>query len=163
MITNIYFDWGNTLGKPKHKDIFIYGSNKKTRLSALYPDSLETLKYLKKKGYKIGIISNSSKTTNQIIEGLLKNDMLDLFEGAIIATNGKNICKKGCTEVFHKALLTDQVFPQNAVMIGNNYKKDIIGARNVGMHTIYIKRPNMLPGGLECARIKNIEELKCLL
>jgi len=160
MITNIYFDWGNTIAYPKHKDIFIYGPNKNKRISALYPDSLDTIKYLYNRGYTLGIISNTKKTKNQMIEGLEKNDMLKYFKGSIIASNGQNICKKGCPEVFFTALTQDRTFPDNSIMIGNNYKLDILGANNVGMHSVYVKRPNSHPGGKESVKINTLSQLK---
>ncbi len=163
MITNIYFDWGNTLGYHGHKNIFINGNSYCERISALFPDALFIIDYLYKKGYKLGIISNTKKTKKQLVSGLKKNNMSHYFNASIICTNGDTICKKGCSDVFYKALQDDKVKPENCIMIGNNYKQDIIGALNVGMHAIFIKRPDSLKGGKECIKINNLKDLSYFL
>ena len=103
MITNIYFDWGNTLAYPDLKKKFIKNKDYHT---ILYPDTLEILQYLHKK-YKIGIISNSKAS-------------MQYFCGAIVFSN--EICKKPCKNIFLQSLQKDNI-------IRNNYQNDIIVAK----------------------------------
>ena len=137
MITNIYFDWGNTLAYPHMKEKFIKDN---IYHSVLYPDSLEILQYLHKK-YKIGIISNSKTCKNDFIESLKKSNLIHYFSGAIIFSN--EICKKPCKNIFLQALQIDNISPNNAIMIGNNYENDIIGAKNIGINTLYLNREGL--------------------
>ena len=134
MITNIYFDWGNTLAYPNLKKKFIKNKDYHT---ILYPDTLEILQYLHKK-YKIGIISNSKASKKDFIKALKKSNLMQYFCGAIVFSS--EICKKPCKNIFLKALQKDNIIPNNAIMIGNNYKNDIIGAKNIGINTLYLNR-----------------------
>jgi len=134
MITNIYFDWGDTLAYPHLKKKFIKDNNYH---SILYPDALQLLQYLHKK-YKIGIITNSKVSKNDFIDSLKKSNLIQYFQGAIVFSN--DICNKPCKNIFLQALQKDNIDGNNAIMIGNNYQNDIIGAKNIGINTLYLNR-----------------------
>jgi putative hydrolase of the HAD superfamily len=63
---------------------------------------------------------------------------MQYFNGAIIFSN--EICKKPCKNIFLQALKKDNIIPNNAIMIGDNYKNDIIGAKKIGINTLYLNR-----------------------
>ena len=136
MITHIYFDWSKTLAFPKTRDIFIGTST----LSILYPDTLSTLKYLKTKGYTLGIISNTHKNPEQFIEALSRSGLMPLFKGTIALSSDPNLCPKACKKIFNYCLSEDKVSPENAVMVGDNYQADVLGALRVGMNAIHVNR-----------------------
>jgi len=127
MITHIYFDWGNTLAYPSLKKEFVDTSNK---YLVLYPDAEEILRYLSKK-YEIGIISNSKISKNDFTNALVKSNLIKYFNSISLSNE---ICKKPCQNIFLKAL--NNINPQNAVMIGDNYNRDVIGAETVGMNVL---------------------------
>jgi putative hydrolase of the HAD superfamily len=135
-ITHIYFDWAKTLAIPKTRDIFISTST----LSVLYPDVLKTLTDLHKKGYTLGIISNTHKKPDDFIQALSKSGLIHLFNGTIALSSEPKLCPKACKEIFNYCLLQDNVLPQHAVMVGDNYQTDIIGALSVGMNAIHVNR-----------------------
>lgn len=134
MITNIYFDWGDTLAYPHMKNQFIKNKNAN---GVLYPDVLDILQYLHKK-YKIGIITNSKHSKKGFIDALKKSNLIQYFSGAIVFSN--ETCKKPCKSIFLQALQKDNIIPCNAIMIGNEYQNDIIGARKCGINTLYVNR-----------------------
>ena len=136
MITHIYFDWSKTLAFPKTRDRFIATST----LSILYPDTLSTLKYLKTKGYTLGLISNTHKNPEQFIEALSKSGLMPLFNGTIALSSDPNLCPKACKKIFNYCLSQDNVSPENAVMVGDNYQADVLGALRVGMNAIHVNR-----------------------
>lgn len=137
MITNIYFDWGDTLAYPHLKKKFIKENNP---YEVLYPDALEVLEYLNKK-YKIGIISNSKASKDDFMNSLKVSNLINYFRGSILFSN--EICEKPCKNIFLQALQNDNIIPNNAIMIGNNYKNDIIGAQKIGMQTLYLNREGL--------------------
>ena len=139
-ITHIYFDWSKTLAVPKTRDIFIATST----LSVLYPDTLSTLKYLNNKGYKLGIISNTHKNPEQFIDALSKSGIMPLFKGTIALSSDPNLCPKACKKIFNYCLSQDNVSPENAVMVGDNYQADVLGALRVGMNAIHVNREKTL-------------------
>ena len=136
MITHIYFDWSKTLAVPNTRDIFIATST----LSILYHDTLSTLKYLNKKGYTLGIISNTHKNPEQFIEALSKSGLMPLFKGTIALSSDPNLCPKACKKIFNYCLSEDKVSPEHAVMVGDNYQADVLGALRVGMNAVHVNR-----------------------
>lgn len=144
------------------RDIFIYHPEIEERLSVLYPDTLETLEYLCSRSYTLGIISNTAKTREEMLYGLERNDMLKYFQGAIVISDGVNLCKKGCPEIFNLALTQDGIEPSNAVMVGDKYKNDVLGAKKCGIYAILVDRKKRIKGGAEDAKISQISELKNL-
>lgn len=135
-ITHIYFDWSKTLAIPKTRDIFIATST----LSILYPDTLATLQYLNNKGYTLGMISNTHKNPEQFIEALSKSGLMPLFKGTIALSSDPNLCPKACKKIFNYCLYQDNVSPENAVMVGDNYQADVLGALRVGMNAVHVNR-----------------------
>jgi len=156
MITHIYFDWSGTLARSGSKDIITSNCKVNEKLATLFPDTITVLKLLHSYGYKIGIISNSKKSTDIMLDEL---DIRHLFTGSITFTNGKEIGKKPCTSIFNHALAMDSIKPDNAIMVGNDYEKDILDARNAGIKAIFIDRNisnNVYPS------IKSLSELPTL-
>ena len=100
--------------------------------SLLMEGSLEILHYLKDK-YKLHILTNGFM---EIQEAKIKNaGISDFFENIISSEEvGK---QKPHPEVFKYALKKANAFAHKSIMIGDNFKSDILGARNVGMHVIH--------------------------
>lgn len=135
-ITHIYFDWSKTLAIPKTRDIFISTST----LSVLYPDVFKTLTYLHKKGYTLGIISNTHKNPEDFIKALSKSGLMRFFKGAIALSSDPKLCPKACKKIFNYCLSQDNVSPEHAVMVGDNYQADVLGALGVGMNAVHVNR-----------------------
>lgn len=159
MITHIYFDWSETLAKPRTRETFLFGKTPKEKLSVLYKDTLYTLDYLCKKGYILGIISNTSKRREDILKSLEDTGLIMFFKGNISLSSDKDLCKKGCRKIFETTLKNDNVDPSRAVMVGNNYIKDIIGSKNVNMGAIFIDRKKLGNIGIEDLKIQQLHEL----
>lgn len=160
MITHVYFDWSGTLARSGSKKYLINGTLQEKR-ATLYADTLETLQYLHSRGYKIGLISNSSKPPRLLRQAFREIGVEEYFTGAVVFANGERICRKPCADVFRSTLQRDKVKPQHAVMIGNDYKKDIVGGRNADMHTIHIDKSR--PASLGLGRIHTLSQLRQLL
>jgi FMN phosphatase YigB (HAD superfamily) len=137
-ITHVYFDWSGTLAKSGSKKYLISGTLAEKR-ATLYADTLATLDYLRSKGYKIGLISNTSKPARLLRDAFREIGVAPYFTACVLF-NGDRMCRKPCADIFRYVLQRDKVAPQHAVMIGNNYEKDIGGGKGVGMHTIHIDK-----------------------
>jgi putative hydrolase of the HAD superfamily len=68
-------------------------------------------------------------------------------------------------EIFNYALQLNQASPEEAIMIGDSFSADIVGARNAGIAQIYLQRSNMLPYTEEQATfiVKSLEEIFSIL
>ncbi len=137
-ITHVYFDWSGTLAKSGSKKYLIAGTLAEKR-ATLYADTLHTMEYLRSKGYKIGLISNTSKPARLLRAAFREIGVAPYFTASVLF-NGERMCRKPCADIFRHVLQRDKVAPQHAVMIGNDYEKDIAGGKGVGMHTIHIDK-----------------------
>ena len=100
----------------------------------LYPDAASCLKTLSRK-YKIGIIANQELGTKDRLQqqGILQ--YIDL----VIASAEEGIAKPD-EKIFKIALQRAACKSDNAIMIGDRIDNDIIPAKKLGFHTIWIKQ-----------------------
>jgi FMN phosphatase YigB (HAD superfamily) len=160
-ITHIYFDWSGTLAKPGTRETFAFGKTREEQLSVLYDETISLLDYLNKKGYILGIISNTSIGKTNFIEALKNTGLFDYFQGTITVGDDAQMCRKGCSEIFESTLRNDGVSPGNALMVGDDYLKDIVSSHNLHMSSILIDRTNMAADkGVADLKINNLNELK---
>lgn len=94
------------------------------------------LSYLKDKGYILAIASNASK--KQQIRRLQSTSMLSFFSA--IFTSGELGVSKPNAEFFRKCLKDLRLKPEEAIMLGDSLKADIIGAKEAGITTIWFDR-----------------------
>ena len=100
----------------------------------LYPNAASCLKILSQK-YKIGIIANQELGTKDRLQqqGILQ--YIDL----VIASAEEGVAKPD-EKIFKIALERAACKSDNAIMIGDRIDNDIIPAKNLGFHTIWIKQ-----------------------
>ena len=100
-----------------------------------YPDAKEILKYIQRKGYKIGIIANQSLGTKERLE---KWELLP-YINIILASAEEGIAKPD-RRIFESALERAGCKAEEAVMIGDRLDNDIYPAKQLGMRTIWVKQ-----------------------
>jgi len=116
-------------------------------------DVLPTLKALRSKGYKMGIISNRSSSFEDEIHELGFDVYLDFF-----FTSGDIEIWKPDPRVFEHALFLAESAPEETAYIGDNYYTDIIGAQNAGIYPILYDPRNIFPDA-DCQVISDIGNL----
>ncbi len=98
----------------------------------LMPGSIEILDYLKDK-YRLHILTNGFVEIQS--EKMQYSGIAHYFEYII---SSEEIDKqKPHPGVFNYALKKAGTFAHQSFMIGDNFKSDVLGARNVGMHAIH--------------------------
>ncbi len=103
----------------------------------LYPGVIDLLKYIKEKGKHIGIISDID---NDYMEFQLNAfGIKDLFDS--ITTSQEVRAYKPNPEIFQKALNKAKIEGKEAIYIGDNYWRDIIGAKKFDMTTVLVGTP----------------------
>jgi len=98
----------------------------------LIEGTVEILNYLKDR-YNLHILTNGFKEIQ--IEKMKNSGISHFFKHCISSEEAGNL--KPHPSVFKYALKRAKTFPHQSVMIGDNLKSDILGARNVGMHVIH--------------------------
>lgn len=102
----------------------------------IYPNASYILGNLKNKGYCLSMISNMMLPGKLLLKKLSENNILHYFNTVTISSDIGFI--KPRKEIFLKTLENDILKPEQVVFVGDTYNQDIIGAKNAGMHTIWL-------------------------
>lgn len=100
----------------------------------LYPDTLKTLKALSAK-YNIGIIANQPEGLKRRLE---KYGLMPYIK-VVVSSFDEGVAKPDA-RLFLIALQRAKCSANRAVMVGDRVDNDILPAKSVGMHTIWIKQ-----------------------
>ena len=106
----------------------------------VYPDASRVIEKLSEK-YILTMITNGPRDLQQ-----LKIDRLefkDQFKEIIIS--GELGHHKPSPEIFNENTKRTGTPPEETVYIGNDYRKDIVGAHNAGWKTVWVNRNNEKP------------------
>jgi putative hydrolase of the HAD superfamily len=87
--------------------------------------------------YKIGLVSDGYLAVQQRKLSALK--LKHYFDAIVFSDELGRENWKPSTAPFEKVLATLSILPTHSVYIGDNPKKDFLGARQLGMYTIQIK------------------------
>jgi len=122
----------------RHHDLIepLYEAYKQASLADtfIYEDVTYVLKTLKQRGFSLGLISNTTDYEG-LKEILKKFQLFDLFDS--IAASALTTWRKPRREIFQYALNQLEVKPHEAVHIGDSLKRDVEGAKAVGMYAIW--------------------------
>ena len=141
MINCVFFDWDATLAKPGSRDIFMYNLDLITRLQTLDPHALGILGYLRSKGIKIGIITNTKKDHLVFEKALHETGLTNFIDPELIfISSDPRYCAKPCPQIFQAALRESGCSPAEALFVGDSCRADVQGARGVGMKVAYLNR-----------------------
>jgi putative hydrolase of the HAD superfamily len=127
--------------------------------TALFPNTHETLTYLKKEGYNMHIITNGFKEVQYI---KLNKSGLDAYFDIIVCSEdvGQN---KPSPAIFKHSLDSAKAKVADSVMIGDDYEVDVVGAQNYGMYGILFDPENSFHHYQDQHRIQSLQELPGLL
>lgn len=110
----------------------------------LYPDAELLLQSLEDRGIKTGLITDGCRRVQHAkITALGLDARLD----SVIVTDDFGICKPQ-EAAYEKCLQALNCIPEEAVYVGDNPRKDFIGARALGMKTVRIVRQKGMYMGL---------------
>lgn len=111
-----------------------------TEYIRLYPNVLESLSALRQKGFRLWLLSNAQEMFTRYELNAL--GLTDAFDG-IYLSSAIGFCKPDVR--FFRALLDEQKLdPEKCLMIGNDRKTDIAGAKAAGLATLYL-HTNLTP------------------
>ena len=123
----------------------------------LFDGTLHILDYLTKK-YKLHIITNGFE---EVQYKKLKNSGIFHYFSTITTSEEIGL-KKPNPIVFIKALEKASTSANHSVMIGDSFEADILGAKNIGMETIFFNyRNEKIPNGYKI--INALSEIKSYL
>ncbi len=105
----------------------------------VFPEVFDTLSELKKMGLYLAVISDGSLALR--IRKLEKTHILPFLDQVVASE--EVIFEKPFSAIFTLALSRLQVEPEQAIMLGNDYKSDIRGAQMVGIKAGLFNPPKL--------------------
>jgi putative hydrolase of the HAD superfamily len=99
----------------------------------LYPDAIETVRTLRERGYRTGLISNWDDRLTGLLRGF---GLLALLDPVVVSYRVG--AEKPDPRIFRTALAEADVPPRRALMVGDDEEADVRGARAVGMAAVLI-------------------------
>jgi haloacid dehalogenase superfamily, subfamily IA, variant 1 with third motif having Dx(3-4)D or Dx(3-4)E len=119
----------------------------------------DTLKTIKDKGYKIGVISNTCYYDEVMKNCFKKAGIYDLIDNFTFSYSLR--ISKPNIQIFKIATETMGVSPFESLMVGDNLKSDIQPALDLGMKTIWLNNNNkkVIYGIMPNIEISSIAEL----
>jgi HAD superfamily hydrolase (TIGR01662 family) len=131
-IKALLFDWGNTVMK-------VFPEQSGPMASWSQVDTVEGIQEilpLLKDKYKIVLVSNAQDSDKELVRLALERvELADYFHE--IFTPSELCERKPAPNFYLNILKRIGVEPENAIMIGDDYEKDIIAAKQVGLWTIW--------------------------
>ncbi len=122
----------------------------------LFPEATDVLVELRKRGYRLGVVSNWDSRLLLLCRGLGLAAHVDF----ILASAATGM-EKPDRRIFEVALSRARVSPERAVHVGDDYRADVLGARGAGIDAILIDRDGLAP--MPVSTIHSLRELLDLL
>ncbi len=103
-------------------------------------DAIPTIKKLKEKEFKVGIISNTG-SYDSIYKELEKNGLLDYVD--VVVASQAVVWKKPSPKIFKIALDMLEIEPSEAIHVGDNPVADVEGAKKAGLWAVQKLKKDM--------------------
>lgn len=152
------FGW-NSGSAPTHlaEQISEYMRTQYRPVDHIPADVRPTLRSLRERKLKVGLVSNRSEVLAPLAETL---GMADLFDLTLSA--GEAQAWKPAPEIFRQACRRLDLAPAETIYVGDNFYADIEGARGAGLRQVLLDPRGLYPDP-GCARITAIGELLALV
>lgn len=121
----------------------------------LYDDVIPTVKSLKEQGFILGLITNLREDIHAHCHRLGLEPYLNFA-----LTSEMVGFPKPDRRIFQAALDKAAVQADEAIFVGDQYRIDVVGARNAGIQPILIDRYDLYPKVTDCPRIRTLPEVE---
>ncbi|MES2645576.1 MAG: YjjG family noncanonical pyrimidine nucleotidase [Bacteroidota bacterium] len=125
---------------------------------ALFPYTVEVIKYLVEKKYQLHLITNGFE---EVQMGKIRSCEIDKYFQEVI-TSEKAMSLKPHPEIFEYALKITGAQKSESIMIGDNLDADIKGAMQAGLDTIFVNHINEPTDLIPTYTIYHLQELELI-
>ncbi|HSF33817.1 MAG TPA: HAD-IA family hydrolase [Candidatus Tectomicrobia bacterium] len=147
------------LGIPQPFDVFfdeLYSLFADPNVWRVYPEVFEVLEVLKTRGLIMGVLSNWDIRLEPLLKGL---ELMPYFNHVVLsAVIG---WEKPHPRIFESALELAGVPAHEVLHVGDNYQQDVVGARQVGMYAVWLRRRGEQTA--DCPVISSLRELLTII
>ncbi len=127
--------------------------------TSLMPNTMEVMEYLRKRGYRMLIITNGFNEVQWI---KLKACGLEQYFDLMLTSENVGH-QKPDVRIFEQALREAGCKPSRALMVGDDFEVDIVGARNAGIDQVFYTPQGDEGSFAPTYQIRDLIELKWLL
>ncbi len=106
----------------------------------VYPGIKKVLRYLKSRGIKVGIVTDAPRLKAWI--RLVEIGLQNKFD--VVVTYDDSKAEKPSKKPFLMALKKLGVRPEEAMFVGDNVDRDVVGSKRVGMTSVFAKYGEVL-------------------
>jgi putative hydrolase of the HAD superfamily len=106
--------------------------------STLFPEAVNVLKSLSSE-YQLGMITNTQGQQRSGTHRISQFPELETYFKIIIVAGENRIPPKPDPEPFRLCLQALNLKPSEAVYVGDDYRIDVCGAQNAGLHAVWLK------------------------
>jgi putative hydrolase of the HAD superfamily len=140
----------------KFSEDYISESPNKTKL---FPQTIETLEYLKNKGYRLFLLTNGFVEVQKV---KIRDSKLESFFERMITSEEAGY-QKPHEKIFEFALQIVKAEKADCLMIGDDLESDIEGAQNFGIDTVFFNQVGLIHDRTPTFEIKQLDELSIFL
>jgi HAD superfamily hydrolase (TIGR01549 family) len=105
----------------------------------LFPDALDTLHWLRGRGYRVGCVTNRGYSGPRFHEELRDLGLDELFEQTVVSCDVGYM--KPHPRIYEHTMEAMRLEPQEAAMVGDSLHADVAGSKALGMVAIWRKPP----------------------
>ena len=126
------------------------------------PGAAETVRELRARGLRLGLISNTGRTPGRVLRRLLEDaGILPCFD--VLVFSDEAGVRKPAAAIFRRVLDRTRVDPARAVHVGDDAVADVAGARGVGMRAIHYVPDPARPAAPADGVLRQFAELPALV
>jgi len=127
---------------------------------SVLPGAQKVLAALKNAGFLLGLVTNTSLPHSAIKAEFDRLALYDYFDTVVCSS--EIVFRKPDRAMFDVALRSLNVAPADAMFVGDDYRADVVGAKNVGLKTVWLNpQRQAIPG--EVLPDYNIAALEAIL
>ena len=124
----------------------------------LFSDVEGALAELRRRGYKLAIVSNWDSRLLEICDMLGLSELMEF----VVASAAVGV-EKPDKRIFKIALAKAGIDAERAIHVGDDYTADVLGAKYAGVEAVYLDREGLHPENGHVPTIRSLSELPGLL
>ncbi|WP_437670550.1 HAD family hydrolase [Sorangium sp. So ce131] len=129
------------------------------RVAPAMPGASSTLAALRGRGQRLGVVTNGRVHVQEAkLRGL---DVLRHLDVVLISEREQ--LRKPDPAIFRRAVERLGVRAEQACYVGDHPVKDVLGARDAGLHAVWIRTPHFAPPAIDHTAVDDLGELLALL
>lgn len=126
------------LSEKKVSDLTDRFADSLSKYYLLYPETVTVLSTLKRRGYNIGIVSNTAMPSNVIDRYLAASGIINYMDFRVLSSEVG--WRKPHKRIYKEALRVAHAEPREVVFIGDRVLEDTFGPSLMGMRPILVRR-----------------------